>query len=131
MFAEGAGGGEGRAGVTGSPCSVVAPVRVSTHPPGDASHSISIYKSSQGCKKVRLQHFFTPEKSTVMSLACTAQSLYVGLVNGTVAIYARANGECPGARLHRGVTATSGVGGSLRAERQSHQYLPPRIPRLL
>uniref|UniRef100_A0A8C2RUY0 Rho guanine nucleotide exchange factor 10 n=1 Tax=Capra hircus TaxID=9925 RepID=A0A8C2RUY0_CAPHI len=58
---------------------------------GTEEGSISIYKSSQGCKKVRLQHFFTPEKSTVMSLACTAQSLYVGLVNGTVAIYARAN----------------------------------------
>lgn len=55
--------------------------------------SISIYKSSQGSKKVRLQHFFTPEKSTVMSLACTPQSLYAGLVNGAVAIYARADGE--------------------------------------
>uniref|UniRef100_F7A2T3 Rho guanine nucleotide exchange factor 10 n=1 Tax=Macaca mulatta TaxID=9544 RepID=F7A2T3_MACMU len=51
---------------------------------------ISIYKSSQGAKKVRLQHFFTPEKSTVMSLACTSQSLYAGLVNGAVASYARA-----------------------------------------
>ncbi|XP_027622016.1 rho guanine nucleotide exchange factor 10 isoform X3 [Tupaia chinensis] len=52
--------------------------------------SISIYKSSQGSKKVRLQHFFTPEKSTVMSLACTSQSLYAGLVNGTVACYTKA-----------------------------------------
>ncbi|XP_010831714.1 PREDICTED: rho guanine nucleotide exchange factor 10 [Bison bison bison] len=58
---------------------------------GTEEGSISIYKSSQGCKKVRLQHFFTPEKSTVMSLACTAQSLYAGLVNGAVAVYARAD----------------------------------------
>ncbi|XP_058380867.1 rho guanine nucleotide exchange factor 10 isoform X3 [Diceros bicornis minor] len=57
---------------------------------GTEEGSISIYKSSQGSKKVRLQHFFTPEKSTVMSLACTPQRLYAGLVNGTVAIYAKA-----------------------------------------
>ena len=88
--------GKGGLGWTGFSCSVVAPFHVSKRPPGDASLSISIYKSSQGCKKVRLQHFFTPEKSTVMSLACTAQSLYAGLVNGAVAVYARADGECPG-----------------------------------
>ncbi|KAB0350825.1 hypothetical protein FD754_015682 [Muntiacus muntjak] len=58
---------------------------------GTEEGSISIYKSSQGCKKVRLQHFFTPDKSTVMSLACTSQSLYAGLVNGAVAVYARAD----------------------------------------
>ncbi|XP_028342378.1 rho guanine nucleotide exchange factor 10-like isoform X1 [Physeter macrocephalus] len=58
---------------------------------GTEEGSISIYKSSQGSKKVRLQHFFTPEKSTVMSLACTPQSLYAGLVNGAVAVYARAD----------------------------------------
>ncbi|XP_037584652.1 rho guanine nucleotide exchange factor 10 isoform X3 [Cebus imitator] len=57
---------------------------------GTEEGSISIYKSSQGSKKVRLQHFFTPEKSTVMSLACTSQSLYAGLVNGAVASYTRA-----------------------------------------
>uniref|UniRef100_A0A2K5YIE2 Rho guanine nucleotide exchange factor 10 n=1 Tax=Mandrillus leucophaeus TaxID=9568 RepID=A0A2K5YIE2_MANLE len=57
---------------------------------GTEEGSISIYKSSQGSKKVRLQHFFTPEKSTVMSLACTSQRLYAGLVNGAVASYARA-----------------------------------------
>ncbi|XP_075412534.1 rho guanine nucleotide exchange factor 10 isoform X5 [Tenrec ecaudatus] len=57
---------------------------------GTEEGSISIYKSSQGSKKVRLQHFFTPEKSTVMSLACTSQNLYAGLVNGTVAIYTKA-----------------------------------------
>ncbi|XP_057393230.1 rho guanine nucleotide exchange factor 10 isoform X6 [Balaenoptera acutorostrata] len=58
---------------------------------GTEEGSISIYKSSQGSKKVRLQHFFTPEKSTVMSLACAPQSLYAGLVNGAVAVYARAD----------------------------------------
>ncbi|XP_019524290.1 PREDICTED: rho guanine nucleotide exchange factor 10 isoform X3 [Hipposideros armiger] len=57
---------------------------------GTEEGSISIYKSSQGSKKVRLQHFFTPEKSTVMSLACTPRSLYAGLVDGAVAIYAKA-----------------------------------------
>ncbi|KAM9635555.1 rho guanine nucleotide exchange factor 10 isoform 3-T3 [Trichechus inunguis] len=57
---------------------------------GTEEGSISIYKSSQGSKKVRLQHFFTPEKSTVMSLACTSQNLYAGLVNGAVAIYTKA-----------------------------------------
>ncbi|XP_006882968.1 PREDICTED: rho guanine nucleotide exchange factor 10 [Elephantulus edwardii] len=56
---------------------------------GTEEGSISIYKSSQGSKKVRLQHFFTPEKSTVMSLACTSQNLYAGLVNGSVAIYTK------------------------------------------
>ncbi|XP_057553187.1 rho guanine nucleotide exchange factor 10 isoform X4 [Hippopotamus amphibius kiboko] len=58
---------------------------------GTEEGSISIYKSSQGSKKVRLQHFFTPEKCTVMSLACTPRSLYAGLVNGAVAVYARAD----------------------------------------
>lgn len=58
--------------------------------------SISIYKSSQGCKKVRLQHFYTPDKSTVMSLACSPQGLYAGLVNGSVASYTKA----PGNYLH-------------------------------
>ncbi|XP_072490468.1 rho guanine nucleotide exchange factor 10 isoform X4 [Notamacropus eugenii] len=56
---------------------------------GTEEGSISIYKSSQGSKKVRLQHFFTPEKSTVMSLTCTSQCLYAGLVNGNVAVYAK------------------------------------------
>eukprot|EP00069_Balaena_mysticetus_P007031 bmy_05386T0 len=71
---------------------------------GTEEGSISIYKSSQGSKKVRLQHFFTPEKSTVMSLACTPQSLYAGLVNGAVAVYARADGRekaVPGGPLPR------------------------------
>ncbi|XP_068921500.1 rho guanine nucleotide exchange factor 10 isoform X2 [Petaurus breviceps papuanus] len=56
---------------------------------GTEEGSISIYKSSQGSKKVRLQHFFTPEKSTVMSLTCTSQHLYAGLVNGNVAVYTK------------------------------------------
>ncbi|XP_029789046.1 rho guanine nucleotide exchange factor 10 [Suricata suricatta] len=57
---------------------------------GTEEGSISIYKSSQGSKKVRLQHFFAPDKSTVMSLACTPQHLYAGLVNGAVAVYEKA-----------------------------------------
>ncbi|KAM6150008.1 rho guanine nucleotide exchange factor 10 isoform 2-T2 [Erethizon dorsatum] len=57
---------------------------------GTEEGSISIYKSSQGSKKVRLQHFFTPEKSTVMSLACSPCGLYAGLVNGSVASYTKA-----------------------------------------
>ncbi|XP_069830630.1 rho guanine nucleotide exchange factor 10 isoform X2 [Dendropsophus ebraccatus] len=51
--------------------------------------SICVYKSSQGSKKVRLQHFFTPEKATVMSLAGTPRSLYAGLVNGDLAVYTK------------------------------------------
>ncbi|XP_071466741.1 rho guanine nucleotide exchange factor 10 isoform X2 [Marmota flaviventris] len=57
---------------------------------GTEEGSISIYKSNQGSKKVRLQHFFTPEKSTVLSLACSPQGLYAGLVNGSVASYTKA-----------------------------------------
>ncbi|XP_053453689.1 rho guanine nucleotide exchange factor 10 isoform X3 [Nycticebus coucang] len=57
---------------------------------GAEEGSISVYKSSQGSKKVRLQHFFTPERSTVMSLAGSPRSLYAGLVDGVVASYARA-----------------------------------------
>lgn len=49
---------------------------------------------------MRLQHFFTPEKSTVLSLACGPQSLYAGLVNGTVAIYAKAEGNCVPLAVH-------------------------------
>ncbi|XP_059323858.1 rho guanine nucleotide exchange factor 10 isoform X4 [Ammospiza nelsoni] len=52
--------------------------------------SISIYKSCQGSKKIRLQHFFTPEKSTVMSLTYRSQYLFAGLVNGNVSIYTKA-----------------------------------------
>ncbi|XP_010139706.1 PREDICTED: rho guanine nucleotide exchange factor 10, partial [Buceros rhinoceros silvestris] len=52
--------------------------------------SISIYKSCQGSKKTRLQHFFTPEKSTVMSLTYKSQYLFAGLVNGNISIYTKA-----------------------------------------
>uniref|UniRef100_A0A3P9K0E8 Rho guanine nucleotide exchange factor 10 n=1 Tax=Oryzias latipes TaxID=8090 RepID=A0A3P9K0E8_ORYLA len=51
--------------------------------------SIIVYRSSQRSKKVRLQHFFTPEKSTVTSLVYRKQSLFVGLVSGSVAVYSR------------------------------------------
>ncbi|KAB1257495.1 Rho guanine nucleotide exchange factor 10 [Camelus dromedarius] len=57
---------------------------------GTEEGSISVYKSSQGSKKVQLQHFFTPEKCAVLSLACSPRSLYAGLVSGAVAVYARA-----------------------------------------
>ncbi|XP_049917130.1 rho guanine nucleotide exchange factor 10 isoform X2 [Epinephelus moara] len=51
--------------------------------------SIIVYKSSQRSKKVRLQHFFTPDKSTVTSLVYKKHCLYVGLVSGSVAVYSR------------------------------------------
>ncbi|KAF7657300.1 hypothetical protein LDENG_00029340 [Lucifuga dentata] len=51
--------------------------------------SIIVYKSIQRSKKVRLQHFFTPDKSTVTSLVYTKHCLYVGLVSGSVAVYSR------------------------------------------
>ncbi|XP_074943026.1 rho guanine nucleotide exchange factor 10 isoform X5 [Phalacrocorax aristotelis] len=52
--------------------------------------SISVYKSCQGSKKIRLQHFFTPEKSTVMSLTYMSEYLFAGLVNGNISIYTKA-----------------------------------------
>ncbi|XP_038151603.1 rho guanine nucleotide exchange factor 10 isoform X1 [Cyprinodon tularosa] len=51
--------------------------------------SIIVYKSSQRSKKIRLQHFFTPDKSTVTSLVYKKPCLYAGLVNGSVAIYSK------------------------------------------
>ncbi|XP_049595873.1 rho guanine nucleotide exchange factor 10 isoform X2 [Syngnathus scovelli] len=51
--------------------------------------SIIVYKSSQRSKKVRLQQFFTPDKSTVTSLSYMKGCLYAGLVSGSVAIYSR------------------------------------------
>ncbi|KAK2509395.1 hypothetical protein MC885_016317 [Smutsia gigantea] len=57
---------------------------------GTEEGSISVYKSSHGSKKARLQHFFTPDRCTVMSLACTPCRLYAGLVSGAVAVYAKA-----------------------------------------
>lgn len=56
--------------------------------------SIIVYKSSQRSKKVRLQHFFTPDKSTVTSLVYKQNCLYVGLVSGSVAVYPRSQGMC-------------------------------------
>ncbi|XP_072354725.1 rho guanine nucleotide exchange factor 10 isoform X2 [Scyliorhinus torazame] len=52
--------------------------------------SISVYKSNQSSKKVRLQHFFAPDKSTVVSLGYKLRCLYAGLVNGNIAIYTKA-----------------------------------------
>uniref|UniRef100_A0A8B9KQU6 Rho guanine nucleotide exchange factor 10 n=1 Tax=Astyanax mexicanus TaxID=7994 RepID=A0A8B9KQU6_ASTMX len=53
--------------------------------------SISVYKSSQRSKKVRLQHFFSPDKSTVTCLAYKSPFLYAGLVSGSLAVYSRAS----------------------------------------
>ncbi|XP_067877853.1 rho guanine nucleotide exchange factor 10 isoform X2 [Heterodontus francisci] len=52
--------------------------------------SISVYKSNQATKKVRLQHFYAPDKSTVVSLGYKLRCLYAGLVNGNIAIYTKA-----------------------------------------
>ncbi|XP_025020526.1 rho guanine nucleotide exchange factor 10 isoform X2 [Python bivittatus] len=65
------------------------PLSVPTICLGMEEGSISVYKSSQGSKKVRLQHFFTPEKSTVMSLAYKTHHLFAGLVNGNIAVYTK------------------------------------------
>ncbi|XP_047200619.1 rho guanine nucleotide exchange factor 10 isoform X1 [Girardinichthys multiradiatus] len=51
--------------------------------------SIIVYKSSQRSKKIRLQHFFTPDKSTVTSLVYKKACLYAGLVSGSIAIYSK------------------------------------------
>ncbi|KAM7111538.1 rho guanine nucleotide exchange factor 10-like isoform 4-T4 [Molossus nigricans] len=57
---------------------------------GTEEGSISVYKSSPGAKKVRLQQFFAPSKAAVLSLACTPRGLYAGLVDGAVAVYTKA-----------------------------------------
>lgn len=66
---------------------------------GEAAHlvfplfySVIVYKSSQRSKKVRLQHFFAPDKSTITCLVYTKGCLYVGLVSGSVAVYSRSQG---------------------------------------
>ncbi|XP_066527562.1 rho guanine nucleotide exchange factor 10 isoform X2 [Hoplias malabaricus] len=51
--------------------------------------SISVYKSSQRSKKVRLQHFFSPDKATVTCLTFKSPCLYAGLVSGSLAVYSR------------------------------------------
>ncbi|XP_026999892.1 rho guanine nucleotide exchange factor 10 isoform X1 [Tachysurus fulvidraco] len=56
---------------------------------GTEEGSISIYKSSQRSKKVRLQHFFTPDKAAVTCLAFKSPFLYAGLVSGSLAVYSR------------------------------------------
>ncbi|KAG2468001.1 ARHGA factor, partial [Polypterus senegalus] len=53
--------------------------------------SICVYKSSQGSKKVRLQHFFMPDKSSVTSLVYKSNYLYAGLVNGAIAVFSKTN----------------------------------------
>uniref|UniRef100_A0A4W6E3Z4 Rho guanine nucleotide exchange factor 10 n=1 Tax=Lates calcarifer TaxID=8187 RepID=A0A4W6E3Z4_LATCA len=70
----------------------VPPAKTSDTPSvclGMEEGSIIVYKSSQRSKKVRLQHFFTPDKSTVTSLVYKKHCLYAGLVSGSVAIYSR------------------------------------------
>ncbi|XP_045437613.1 rho guanine nucleotide exchange factor 10 isoform X3 [Pipistrellus kuhlii] len=57
---------------------------------GTEEGSISVYKSSPRAKKVRLQQFSAPDKAAVLSLACSPHSLYAGLVDGAVAVYAKA-----------------------------------------
>uniref|UniRef100_A0A8C4RF60 Rho guanine nucleotide exchange factor 10 n=1 Tax=Erpetoichthys calabaricus TaxID=27687 RepID=A0A8C4RF60_ERPCA len=62
--------------------------------------SICVYKSSQGSKKVRLQHFFMPDKSSVTSLMYKSNYLYAGLVNGAIAVFSKTNdglwnSDCP------------------------------------
>uniref|UniRef100_A0A671MD82 Rho guanine nucleotide exchange factor 10 n=1 Tax=Sinocyclocheilus anshuiensis TaxID=1608454 RepID=A0A671MD82_9TELE len=53
--------------------------------------SISVYKSSQQSKKVRLQHFFSPDKSSVTCLVYKSGCLYAGLVSGSLVVYSRAD----------------------------------------
>ncbi|KAM4724485.1 rho guanine nucleotide exchange factor 10 isoform 2-T2 [Anableps anableps] len=68
------------------------PVKASDTPTvclGMEEGSIIVYKSTQRSKKIRLQHFFTPDKSTVTSLVYKKPCLYAGLVSGSVAIYSR------------------------------------------
>uniref|UniRef100_A0A671PTP0 Rho guanine nucleotide exchange factor 10 n=1 Tax=Sinocyclocheilus anshuiensis TaxID=1608454 RepID=A0A671PTP0_9TELE len=55
--------------------------------------SISVYKSSQRSKKVRLQHFFSPDKSSVTCLVYKSGCLYAGLVSGSLVVYSRADGS--------------------------------------
>ncbi|XP_072107240.1 rho guanine nucleotide exchange factor 10 isoform X5 [Mobula birostris] len=57
---------------------------------GTEEGSISVYKSNQASKKVRLQHFFAPDKSTVVSLVYGFRCLFAGLVNGSLSIYTKA-----------------------------------------
>ncbi|KAL8172798.1 UNVERIFIED_CONTAM: Rho guanine nucleotide exchange factor 10 [Gekko kuhli] len=62
---------------------------VSTKPSNVPTICLGTEEGSQGSKKVRLQHFFTPEKSTVMSLAHKSYYLFAGLVNGNIVVYTK------------------------------------------
>ncbi|XP_052001286.1 rho guanine nucleotide exchange factor 10-like isoform X1 [Xyrauchen texanus] len=53
--------------------------------------SISVYKSSQRSKKIRLQHFFSPDKSSITCLVYKSGCLYAGLVSGSLVIFSRAD----------------------------------------
>uniref|UniRef100_A0A8C1N2C3 Rho guanine nucleotide exchange factor (GEF) 10 n=1 Tax=Cyprinus carpio TaxID=7962 RepID=A0A8C1N2C3_CYPCA len=55
--------------------------------------SISVYKSSQRSKKVRLQHFFSPDKSSVTCLVYKSGCLYAGLVSGSLVRHFEAHQE--------------------------------------
>ncbi|XP_076835271.1 rho guanine nucleotide exchange factor 10 isoform X2 [Brachyhypopomus gauderio] len=54
--------------------------------------SVCVYKSSQRCKKVRLQHFSSPDRAAVTCLAYRSPCLYVGLVSGSLAVFSRTTG---------------------------------------
>ncbi|XP_035388735.1 rho guanine nucleotide exchange factor 10 isoform X2 [Electrophorus electricus] len=54
--------------------------------------SVCVYRSSQRCKKVRLQYFPSPDRAAVMCLAYSSSCLYVGLVSGALAVYSRTTG---------------------------------------
>lgn len=69
---------------------------------------------------MRLQHFFTPEKSTVLSLACSPRGLYAGLVNGSVASYTKAAGTCS--------PATPGVGSAPPSLGACHLWSQAPVP---
>uniref|UniRef100_A0A4W4E4K5 Rho guanine nucleotide exchange factor 10 n=1 Tax=Electrophorus electricus TaxID=8005 RepID=A0A4W4E4K5_ELEEL len=55
--------------------------------------SVCVYRSSQRCKKVRLQYFPSPDRAAVMCLAYSSSCLYVGLVSGALAVYSRTTGK--------------------------------------
>lgn len=72
---------------------------------------------------MRLQQFFAPDKSTVLSLACTPQSLYAGLVNGAVAVYGKAEGSGVCTSLLPGASRDSLSLGRRRAVREGRRML--------
>lgn len=72
---------------------------------------------------MRLQQFFAPDKSTVLSLACTPQSLYAGLVNGAVAVYGKAEGSGVCTSLLPGASRDSLSLGRRRAVSEGRRML--------